>query len=126
MILEEGKKVSVTLLILDVLMVVVSLIFKVFDSSIILGIVYGFIFCLLNFALLGKAVERAVEMAEPAAKKHMQINYAIRFMLLGVIMAIPFLLENVNPWCAIVSMLAPKLTYTAIGFYGLISKKKGE
>lgn len=126
MILAEGKKVSITLLILDALMIATSLLFGAFDVSIILGIIYGFIFCLINFALLGKAVERAVMMAEPDAKKHMQINYAIRFMLLGVIMAIPFLLENVNPWCAIVSMLAPKLTYTAIGFYGLISKKKGE
>lgn len=123
-IFKEVKKVAITLFIVDALIIVITLCFGVFDSSIILGIIYGFVFANLLFILLGTVVEKALSMPPLAAKKHMKINYFARFFITAIVMIIPFVMDSINPWCVVVSLLCPKFTYTAIGFYDLISKRK--
>lgn len=124
-ILTEAKKIAITLLVIDVGIVVVTLLANIFDGSIIVGIIYGFIFAELNFILLGTVVEKALTMDEKHAKRHMKINYMLRFVLLAVILAIPFISTKINEWCVVLALLSPKLTYFTIGFVGLIPKKGG-
>ncbi len=124
-ILTEAKKVAITLLLIDIGIVVFTLAAKMFDSSIIYGMIYGFIFAELNFILLGTVVEKALSMDAKNAKKHMKINYIMRFALLFIILAIPFISTKINGWCVVLAMLSPKFTYFTIGFAGLIPKKGG-
>ena len=123
-IFKEVKKVAITLFIVDILIVVITLCFGVFDSSIILGIIYGVVFTLLLFILLGTVVEKALTMSPLAAKKHMKINYFARFFITAIVMIIPFIMDSINEWCVVVSLLCPKFTYTSIGFYDLITTRK--
>lgn len=123
-ILSEAKKIAITLAVMDVLIVVVALLSKKLDASVIIGIIYGFIFALLNFILLGTVVSKALTMDEKHAKHHMRVNYAIRFVLLAIILAIPFISGKINGWVVAISMLSPKITYFTIGYVGLLPFKK--
>ncbi len=123
---REAKKVVITLLIIDVLCIVISLITKTFNLTVIGGIILGFVFTMLNFFLLGTIVEKAIFKSPRAAKRYMQLNYFTRYILTGTIMAIGFISPYINPWCVVISIFAPKLTYFSIGFYQLIFKKGGE
>ncbi|MFZ2539636.1 MAG: ATP synthase subunit I [Oscillospiraceae bacterium] len=124
-ILTEAKKVAITLLIIDIGIVIFTLATKMFNASVVIGIIYGFIFAELNFILLGTVVEKALSMDVKHAKRHMKVNYIMRFALLAVILAIPFISTKINGWCVVLAMLSPKFTYFAIGFIGLIPKKGG-
>ncbi|MEG0692109.1 MAG: ATP synthase subunit I [Oscillospiraceae bacterium] len=124
-ILTEAKKVAITLLVIDIGIVIFTLAANMFDSGIVIGMVYGFIFAQLNFILLGTVVQKALSMDEKHAKRHMKLNYMMRFALLGVILVIPFISTKINEWCVVLAMLSPKFTYFAIGFMGLIPKKGG-
>lgn len=124
--LGEAKKVIITLLVLDVLCVIVSIFTKTFNYTIFGGIILGFVFTMLNFFLLGTLVEKAVFMSQRAAKRYMQINYLIRYILTGIIFVIGFTSPYINGWCVVISVFAPKLTYFTIGFYQLIFKKGGK
>ena len=125
-IFTEAKKVALTLLILDIGVVAFTLVAGMFDSTIVVGIFYGFLIAEINFILLGTVVQKALSMDEKRAKRHMQLNYAARFTLLGVALAIPFMSTTINGWCVLLAMLAPKITYTTIGIMGFIPKKGGK
>lgn len=124
LIIKETKKVAITLGVLSIGIVIVTLMLDIFGWGIVWSILYGFVLCLLNFILLGTVVDKALSMPPRQAKRHIQINYAVRFILAGVILAIPFIVDGMNGWCSAVLMLAPKVTYTAIGFYTLIFKRE--
>lgn len=118
----ELKRLFTTLAVLFLLITIITLVAGWFNLSIVIGMVYGLIFTTLWFVLLATIVERACIMGVVAgqkpAKRFMAINYAARYLLVGVIIVIPFLSpDKVNPYCVVISMLAPKLTYFAIGFY---------
>lgn len=122
--LKEAKKLVITLLIMDILIILTTILLKLFDVTIIFGIIYGFVFCLLSLMLLGTIVEKALTMTPRRAKRHMQINYAVRLVLMVIILTIPFCTSFINGWVVAISMLAPKLTYFSIGFADLIPKRK--
>lgn len=122
-ILKEAKKVAITILVIDILIVLFTLAAKMFNATVIYGMLYGFIFTELNFILLGTVVDKALTMDKKSAKRHMQINYFIRFAFLAVILAIPILSAKINEWCVLASMFAPKFTYYLIGLEWLIPKK---
>lgn len=119
-IFNEVKKITVTLLVCDVVITALALIGGFFGSDIVLGMVYGFIFAELMFILLGSVCAKVTEMDEKRAKRHMKVNFYARYALTFVILLIPFLSDGINPWCVVVAMLSPKLTYFAIGFYDML------
>lgn len=118
----ELKRLFITMSVLFSLISAVTLLGGWFDAAVAVGMVYGLVFTTLWFVLLATIVERACHMGlaagEKAARRFMGINYAARYILAGVILVIPFLSpDKVNPWCVVISMLAPKLTYFAMGFF---------
>lgn len=123
-ILKEAKKIAISLIVIDIIIVIVTLLTNLFTSSVVFGIIYGFVFAELTFILLGTIVDKALGMDARRAKRYMRINYAIRFVLMAIILIIPFTSTTINGWCVAISMLAPKLTYFSIGFYSLIPKRK--
>lgn len=122
--LNEAKKICITLLLLDIIIIIVSVIFNFIDYTLFTGILLGNIYTLLNFALLGTIVKNAVNRNAASAKRYMQTHYFVRFLLMAAIFSVGFLSPNVNGWCVVISTLAPKLTYTAIGIYRTIFSKE--
>lgn len=128
-IFTEVKKLTVTLLVINCIIIAICLLGGFLDFAVWMGMLYGFVFAELMFILLGMLVSRACLMAQKQAKRYMQINYAVRFLLTGIILLIPFLSPKINGWCVVVAMLSPKFTYFSIGFFqtakSMILKKKG-
>lgn len=124
--LKEAKKLCITLLILDILILFVAILTKNVDLSLFLGILLGNVYCILNFALLGTVVENAVERSPVAAKRYLRRHYVLRFLLMGAVFTVSFISPLVNGWCVVISSLAPKITYTCIGFYQMIFNKRGD
>lgn len=123
--LNEAKKIFITLLILDVVMIIASFPLNGFNLTLFLGILLGNIYTILNFALLATIVKNAVERNVKAAKRYMRTHYFIRYMIMGIIFALAFISPMINGWCVVLSVLAPKITYTSIGIYKSIFNKGG-
>lgn len=123
--LNEAKKVFITLLVLDVVMIIASFPLNGFNLTLFLGILLGNIYTILNFALLGTIVKNAVERNVSAAKRYIRTHYFIRYMIMGSVFALSFISPIINGWCVVVSVLAPKITYTSIGIYKSIFDKGG-
>lgn len=124
--LKEIKKIGITLLILDILILFTAIPLNAIDLSLFLGILLGNVYCISNFALLGTVVENAVERSPIAAKRYLRRHYVLRFLLMGAVFAVSFISPLINGWCVVVSTLAPKITYTCIGFYQTIFHKRGD
>lgn len=116
---------GITLLLLDVCCVIGSIALEHFNITLLWGILLGNIYTLLNFALLGTLVQNAVMREPHSAKRYMRTHYFIRWLLMGVVLSVAFMSPVVNGWCVVVSLFAPKITYTAIGFYQWIFNKRG-
>ncbi len=124
-IFSEMKKVARTLLVLDGICVVAAVLLERADRTLWIGIGYGNLFTLLYFILLGSVVKNALERPPDQAKRYLKWNYAARYLLLGAILAVAFVSPWINPWCVCLSFLAPKITYTAIGFQQMFCDKFG-
>ena len=124
-IFTEVKRVLPVLLAVDLLCVPGAWMCGALDYRVFVGIGYGTRFSLLYCVLLGFVVRGALERPPKQAKRFLQINYAGRYLLLGAILSVAFLSEHVNPWCVCAAFLAPKLTYTLIGFRDFLRVKLG-
>lgn len=122
LILPELKKVSITLLIINVFSIIISVIMKAFDMSVIIGIVLGDVYTALNFVLLGSVVSDALDKSARSAKRHIQLHYGIRLLLMGIVLALSFYFPFINGWCVVATLLAPKITYSILGFVSLKNK----
>lgn len=123
-IYTELKKISLTVLIADLAYICVSLVFKFFGVHIIVGAVLGYIFMALNFAQLGTTIERASGMDEKGARRYLRANYIVRYIIIGVVLAFSALSQKIDFWIVALTFLAPKITYTAVGFYHSLFKKE--
>lgn len=123
-IFTESKKLTVTALILDLIYIAASLVFNFFSVSVIYGALLGYLFMILNFSLLGTTIENAFGMSEKRASRYLKANYVVRYIITGIVLAISASSDKIDLWIVILSLLAPKITYTAIGFYHSIFKKE--
>lgn len=124
-IFAEIKRVLPVLLAIDLFCVSAAWLTGTLDYRVFVGIGYGTLFSLLYFILLGFVVRGALERPPKQAKRFLQINYMGRYFLLGAILTVAFLSEHVNPLCVCAAFLAPKLTYTLIGFRDFLRVKLG-
>ena len=126
-IFKEIKKIAITILIMYLLIFIITAICGAFSLSILFGMIYGFVFSILYYILLGSVVEKALSMTEEKqAKRYIKVNYIFRFILLIVILAIPFSTPKINEWCLVAALLAPKITYFLIGFCNMLFKRGEE
>lgn len=125
-IYTESKKLTVTALAMDLLYTAASLIFHFFSASILFGALFGYLFMILNFSLLGTTLERSFGMDEKRARRFLRANYILRYLILGIVLAIAAVSEKIDFWIVAITLLAPKITYTVIGFYNTMFKKEEE
>lgn len=124
MIFEEAKKVCITILVISAIFLVFSIFFGFFGYDVIIGIVYGTIYTLINFSLLGVAVQNAILRNPRSAKIYIQTQYAIRFAFAALALTIAILSPYINYIIVFLCMLSPKITYFSIGIYSLINKRR--
>ena len=82
----------------------------VYDYTVITGTALGCFAAVLNFYLMGRAVQRSVNTEDAgAAKKRFQLNYTARTFLLVAIAAVGVILPYFHWFSTLVSVLFPRV-----------------
>ena len=122
MINKELSFILPRTLIFNAIVYVATLPFYGFGVEIPLGILTGTAAVLVNFVLLGRASERAIERAA-FAKRYMLLWFIIRMFIMAVFITAAIKIPMINLFAAVVPLFYPKLAYTLNAVYEL--KKQG-
>jgi hypothetical protein len=91
------------------------------DLPFALGLVFGIIIILLNFAVMGYVSHRALMRGPGAAKVIMRISYFVRIIALGGCLYICFAVPWLNPIAFFITPFFINIVYT---FHSIIEKIK--
>ena len=96
------------------------------------GYIFGGLIGILNFMLLARTMERAVEMPPHKAQGYATVNYFVRFAITGIVLIIAFKADYINPLAAVVGIVLIKLIILVSNlfndkeYYKRIFSRKGE
>jgi len=121
---NEIKKLAVTIGILALILFPIGLICGVDWLKMLVSLLFGGLFTLANFLLLGSICEKACQKSPEKARSYMQLNYAIRMVLIGVVVFASFKVDYLSPLGVLPLLLAPKLTYFILAIHETVCKKK--
>lgn len=91
------KTISIASLIISAVICVVCLVFVNSWQTMIFGVLYGTAISILNFNLMAKAGEKAIEMTPDKAKTKMTLNYILRYGIYIVTLIIAVKVSFLNP-----------------------------
>ena len=83
-----------------------------FDYTLILGGIYGNVFCVLNFWLLGITAQIAVRKSPKKAQTYMNSMYCLRYLGLFLVMTAAAVLPFIDLLTALIPLLFPKIVIT--------------
>ena len=104
---QETGRIALGLLICGVLEIAVYLLLSRFDASVLLGVLLGSFFSLLNFFLLCVSVQKAMDKTEGQAK-YLQRIYLLRMMMIIAVLTAAYLIEPVDLIATCVPFVADK------------------
>jgi len=128
LVLSIVKKSIIILAIL----IIISFIFLDEPMRWAYGYIFGGLIGVLNFLLLARTMERAVEMPPHKAQGYASVNYFIRFVITGVVLIVAFKADYINALAAIVGIVLIKLIILVTNlfddkeYYRRIFSRKGE
>lgn len=120
-VLNETGYIALWVLILSALLQAVFLILGRWDYTVLLGNLLTGVAGILNFLLMGIAVQQALEKEEKDAKQHMKASSAMRSCAIFVITVIGVIAPIFNIWAVIIPLFFPRI---AIALRPLWDKKK--
>ncbi len=120
-IVRETTYISLWVLILSTLTQAVFLIVKVWDYTVLLGNLYGAAVAVLNFFLMGLAVQKAAAQEEKEARQTIRASHAGRTFLLFVFAAVGALIPIFHPVTVLLPLFFPRF---AITIRPLLDKRK--
>lgn len=112
MIKRELKFLLPRAAVLDLVIYLISLPVYKLGAEVPLGLLAGTAVMLLNFIILGKSAERAVERPVASAKRLMFGSYMLRLAITGVLFYAGVKLPQINLIAAAIPQLYPKFAYT--------------
>lgn len=83
-----------------------------YDYTLVLGGIYGNVFCVLNFWLLGITAQIAVRKSPKQAQTYMNCMYCLRYLGLFLVMTVAAILPFINLLTALIPLLFPKIIIT--------------
>jgi len=96
------------------------------------GYIFGGLIGILNFILLARTMERAVEMPPHKAQGYATVNYFIRFIITGVVIIVALKADYINALAAVIGIVLIKLIILVTNlfsdkeYYKRIFRRKGE
>ena len=112
--LKDTKVVALAAIVLDAIFVIVSVIFYKLDFKIILGLIIGTIYAILNHMALWYTIKGLA--GKTRVRLSYGLSYSVRFVVAGICLAVGFI--YLNPFAVVVPMLAPKAGYYFMAFTG--------
>ncbi len=128
LVLSIVKK-TITIL---VILIIAAFIFFEEPMTWFYGYIFGGAIGILNFMLLAKTMEKAVEMSPHKAQGYATVNYFIRFGITGVVIIIALKADYIKALAVIVGLVLIKLIILVTNlfsdkeYYKRIFSRKGE
>lgn len=91
------KTISIASIIIGAIMCIACLIFVDGWQTMVSGIIYGTAVAIVNFTIMAKAGEKAIEMTPEKAKRKMTVNYILRYGIYIVTLIIAVKVSFLNP-----------------------------
>lgn len=123
---KETLYIAAWTVILSVFIHSVFLILKKWDMTVLYGNLLGIFLAVLNFFLMGRTVQSALEKDEKDAKNTMKLSQMLRYLFIIAAVAVAAAVKCFNIIAVIVPLLFPRI---AVQFRPLFDKKgsgKGE
>ena len=122
---ETGYIAAGTVLLSTLVQIVWAALYD-YDSSVFIGGLWGGAVAILNFVLMGIAVQKvANETDQMSAKRRMQASYQFRMMLIIFTTVLAVIIPGVNWMMAAVSLFFPRLTILVMPLFRPDLRKKG-
>lgn len=116
---NETKYIIIWVILLSLLMQSVFLVTGFWDIGVLFGNILGAFVAVLNFFLMGLAIQRAVQKSEDDAKKLMIVSGLYRKFMIFVFVIIGIIVPYFNNWAVIIPLFFPRV---AIAFRPLLDK----
>ena len=89
----------------------------------IFGLLFGFVFSILNFRLLKLTLTKAVTLPPNKIKGYVVSRYFIRYILKGVVLFVAFWREDVNAVAVILGLVTINLAIYLLNLFNIVNKK---
>ncbi len=106
---KETGYIALWVLIFSVLLQAVFLVIRRWDYTVLLGSLLSGTLGIVNFLLMGLAVQSAVNKEEKDAKETMKASQALRTLLLFVVTALGVLLDCFNTIAVVLGLFFPRI-----------------
>ena len=116
---KETKYIIIWVMLLSLLMQSIFLVTGFWDISVLLGNILGAFVAVLNFFLMGLAIQSAVQKSEEDAKKSMNVSSSYRRLMIIVFVIIGIIVPFFNIWEVIIPLFFLRV---AIAFRPLVDK----
>jgi len=124
---QETLRLAKWSVVLDVICLGVTWILGYPPKQMALGLLFGTLFLLLNFQLIGISVKRSLGSSSPEiAKRKMTIGALGRYVLSGVVIWVGIRSPMLNVFGVVLPLLYPKLIYYFGAVIDLFRKGKEE
>ena len=126
-IAQETLRLAKGAVILDLVCLLISGGLGYSLKSMALGLLFGTLFELLHFQLIGLSVKRSLSNPSPAAaRRGMTAGVLARYILSGVIIWVGIRSPSLNVFGVVLPLFYPKMIYYAGAVYGQLRKRKEE
>lgn len=119
---DDDKKIIIGTVVVGIIFVILGLIFHSDKAAWMKGVTFGTIFTTLKLVLMHKTITQSVEMNELAAKKHTIRQYAMRYVLTGVVLAVAASEPSIDFLGVCAGLIAMKITIYCLLILGKISR----
>ena len=117
-VIRETKYILFFTLALSIPMQAIFILLKSWDITVLLGNLLSGGFAVLNFYLMGKAVEKAVQKDEKEARAIIKKSQSLRQLMLFVVVGIGALVPIFNIWTSVIPLLFPRIAIALRPLFG--------
>lgn len=117
-VIRETKYILFFTLALSIPMQAIFIVLKNWDVTVLLGNLLSGGFAVLNFYLMGKTVEKAVQKEEKEARVIIRKSQSLRQLMLFVVVGIGALVPIFNIWTSIIPLLFPRISIALRPLFG--------
>lgn len=108
-VIKETKYITIWVVIFSTLMEAVFLILHKWDYTVLLGNLLGGGVAVLNFFLLGRTIQKAMEKHADDVKNYAKLSQTGRFLMIIAAAALGAALPCFNLWATVISIVFPRI-----------------
>jgi len=111
-VISEAKKLLKGTVLLAFLMLVAAAFAGYFNLAFILGALFGCVYAIINFLLMGYAVNKSVAASSPSkAQVYMAASYFLRYAITAAVIYIALKADYLNAAAVIIPLFFPKIIF---------------